>query len=380
MPLIHARTPRPDLLGERVTMENRDPSGSVKISHTGGLGLMPKHVWKGVISRDPSALSASPSRQLGGSGSRGSFFSPSPETSYSRNISHNFDSRPNTSLPGDGRRTAPSGTSSPRRGGAQGQNWGNASFEFSSTINEAEEHAGGKDAMGANRYSFNSSSLRHYRRREMREARRTSTAPSMHNMQRERDQHRQRLAAASSMGGMGMGQDIFLDTEVAKLQGQIQALAREVELQKDANKQLLLENEVFRGDKEKISALNVVNQFRRAGRQRQKMGVPKFNRRRHRGVQTGGGEMASEARIAQLLHKNPQLKELAEAIATATGGELYNLVKMVTIHVRELAKADRCTAFLASREFNELWALQVSPIYPLPSISHALYTHTLPYH
>ena len=37
--------------------------------------------------------------------------------------------------------------------------------------------------------------------------------------------------------------------------------------------------------------------------------------------------MASEARIAQLLHKNPQLKELAEAIASATGGELYNLVK-----------------------------------------------------
>ena len=52
------------------------------------------------------------------------------------------------------------------------------------------------------------------------------------------------------------------------------------------------------------------------------------------------------------------LKELAEAIASATGGELYNLVKLVTSHIRKLVKADRCTAFLASRESNELWALQ----------------------
>lgn len=213
-----------------------------------------------------------------------------------------------------------------------------------------------KEEKTSNRYSFNSSALRNLKRKDKgnpgglggRGPGRTSTAPQASKGLGMRQGGLRRA-------GKEVDQSLFLDTEVGKLQGQIARLLHEVEKLKVEKEELAGQLSEVSTQKGQVDGASGMTAYKRM---KQRYEVPRFNRKRHRGVQTGGGEMASEARIAQLLHKNPQLKELAEAIASATGGELYNLVKLVTIHIRKLVKADRCTAFLASRETNELWALQ----------------------
>ena len=360
--------------------EMSSPSGRQSISRTGGLGLMPKQMWKQQLAREQSELSASPSLNtpIG-----------SPETSYSRNIMTALESRERPSTVFGGNRpgnggfgdagygapgSAPSGARSGRRSVFAGIHESRASV-FSSPMEEQalgemdENNVGSpkarkkkqtgrnartsmfqaKEEKRSNRYSFNSSALRNLKKRDAGLSRRTSTAPQPIG-------HKTTRQGGLRRAGKEVDSSIFLDTEVGKLQGQIARLIHQVET-------LKVEKEDMQVKLSAMTALKSAGVDGTSGmlaykRVKQRYEVPRFNRKRHRGVQTGGGEMASEARIAQLLHKNPQLKELAEAIASATGGELYNLVKLVTIHIRKFVKADRCTAFLASRESNELWALQ----------------------
>ncbi|QDZ22975.1 GAF domain-containing protein [Chloropicon primus] len=349
------------------------PGQRQNISNTGGLGLMPKHVWKGVLARDGAASADTPS-----------FNTPigSPETSYSRNIMTALESRERPSTVFSGQRQSIYGDMAPgsapqgRRSRKSGLNFNTPMDSLNTTgaedslgaLGETDENAmgspkpmrrrrtktasifgGAKEDKTSNRYSFNSSALRNLKRRDGGMNRRPPmTAPQQGSPNKVRQGGLRRA-------GKEVDSSLFLDTEVGKLQGQISRLLNEVEKLKIEKEDLQGQLSAAQAPKSGVDGASGMLAYKRV---KQRYEVPRFNRKRHRGVQTGGGEMASEARIAQLLHKNPQLKELAEAIASATGGELYNLVKLVTIHIRKLVKADRCTAFLASRESNELWALQ----------------------
>ena len=352
----------------RLKAKMSSPRPGKELSQTMKLGLMPKQVWKGVIARDSSALAESPSFNSTGMGS--------PETSYSRNIMTALGSRdrPSTVFSDSMGGYMDGGPATAPHGGRVRRARGQSSLGFESLADEGHGGALGetdenspsprgrrrrnknvslfgqaKEDKTSNRYSFNSSALRNLKRRDGGASRRApSTAPQQGSPLKSRQGGLRRA-------GKEVDSSLFLDTEVGKLQGQISRLLNEVEKLKIEKEDLQGQLSAAQAPKGGVDGATGMLAYKRV---KPRYEVPRFNRKRHRGVQTGGGEMASEARIAQLLHKNPQLKELAEAIASATGGELYNLVKLVTIHIRKLVKADRCTAFLASRESNELWALQ----------------------
>ncbi len=237
------------------------------ISNTGGLGLMPKQVWKGVMAREQSVIQENV--PIG-----------SPETSYSRNIKTAFDGRPSTVFTREGGRssifrggaqtsldslntsydknsmpgTAPAGRS-PRRSMFQqsldaqdsySENFENKEPGSTSPNRERRKRAAKRSSMfsqakedkTSNRYSFNSSALRNLKRRDggaseggmgtgmgstrpgLGGAKRTSTAPGSSSKARQGGLRR---------AGREVDTSLFLDTEVGKLQGQISRLLSEVE-------------------------------------------------------------------------------------------------------------------------------------------------------